>query len=519
MIMTLAAGLLSLAAIYSLTRAETIPAVVEPLVIITGGALLIASWRNWEFGVQTLLVVLIAEGAIRKWFLPSASELVYFYKDVLMGAIVVGYLTEKRKSPFLIKRELKFFYATLLAFALYAVASVANPALPHPLVGLLGVKAYLLYVPLAFLVPRMFTSKEKLVAFLKWYLVIALAVAALGMMQFVDSDPDSPLNRYAWDEKTIAAAGVEMDVAHFLDSVGGVYVRITGPFSYLSGLTIYLPTVFALLLGLVSQGVIRPLPKSFRWVYHVTLAAVATTVFMTGSRAAALNLVVSALIFYVLAAKKGSLRRLRQAAVGALLAGVALTVFFPQAFDALYTRAFGGEVQLEEGQGRIEEAFRPPLEEATYAGALGYGIGATHNATPVMMSKLNLPFMGERIPIGYEVESGRIMLELGVIGYLLYLLLRISIIVTLLYASFSIRDTGAKCFAVASVAALAFPLLMGGAVIQHTQNVYQWFLVGIPLAMLNAEKLSNRAAADDGVKLSSRSPRSWSRSPRFSGTS
>jgi hypothetical protein len=466
MLVTLVAGLLGVGAIYAVTRGEYIPTITAPLIITVGAFLIFTAWRDWEAGIQALLVVLIIEGAVRKWFLPSASEFVYFYKDFLMVVVVVSYHRKKRKLPFLIKHELKLFSIILVSFAIYLVASISNPSLPHPLVGLLGVKAYLLYFPLAFLVPRMFTSKEKLVAFLRWYLIIALSVAALSMMQFADSDPHSTLNRYAWDEQTAAATGMDMQVANFQDSAGSNYVRVTGPFSYLSGLALYLPTMFALLLGLISQRLTQPLPRGLRWIYHVTLAAVATTSFMTGSRGAIVNLSLIALIFYVLASKKDLIPRLRQAVVGAVLVSVSLTVFFPQAFDALYTRAFGGEEQVEEGQGRIEEAFRVPFDEAAYAGAFGYGVGATQNATPILMSKLDLPFMGEQIPIGYEGELGRVM--------------------------FSIRDSESKSIAVAAVSALVLPLLLGGAVTQHTQNVYQWFLIGIPLAMLNAEKLSKQ---------------------------
>lgn len=490
------AGLLGLAAIYGATKTETVSSTATPLIIIVGALLLIAAWRNWEFGIQTLLVVVIAEGAVRKWFLPSASELVYFYKDVLMAVIVISYLTKSRKTPLLIKHEIKFLWITLIAFALYAAAAISNPSLPHPLVGLLGVKAYLLYVPLAFLLPRMFTSKEKLIAFLRWYSIIALPVVALSVIQFIDSDVDSALNRYAWDEQTLASTGAGMGVAKFQDSAGSTYVRVTGTFSFLSGLTIYLPVMFALLLALISQRSRQPLPKGLRWIYHIALAAVVTVAFMTGSRGAVINIGIVALVFYGLASKKDLLRRLRQAVIGAALISVALTIFFPQALDALYTRTFGGEEQVKEGQGRITEAFRLPFDEAAYAGAFGYGVGATQNAVPILMSKLNLPFMGEQIPIYYESEAGRVMLELGVVGYLLHLLLRLGILITLLRACFCIRDTESKSLAVAALAALVFPLVMGGAVSQHTQNVYQWFLIGIPLAMLNAERLSKRITVD-----------------------
>lgn len=498
-IVTFISGFLGLALIQAATTTGVATEVGAPLLMTTGAVILVVAWREWQVGIQALLVVLIIEGAVRKWFLPSASELVYFYKDFLMVVIVISYLTNGRRLPLLVKHELKAFTVIVIAFALYAIASISNAGLPHPLVGVLGVKAYLLYVPLAYLVPRSFTSKVKLVAFLKWYLVIALFVGALSAMQFVESDSASALNRYAWDEETTGATGMEMPVANFQDSVGTSYVRVTGSFSYLSGLAIYLPTMFALLLGLISQRSILSLPKGFKWIYHVALGIVVTTSFMTGSRGAVLNLGVIALVFYGLTSKKDLLRRLRQIAVGAVLIGIGLTLFFPKAYDALYTRALGSEDEITEGRGRIDEIFTLPFREASYAGAFGYGVGATQNATPVLMSKLNLPFVGEKIPIGYEAESGRVMLELGVFGYALHLLMRITIIVTLLYACRSIRDVESKSLAVAAVAALIFPLIVGGAVTQHTQNVYQWFLIGIPLAMFNAEKTARNSVRASAV--------------------
>jgi hypothetical protein len=491
-IVALAACILGFLILYASVVVNGVANILAPIIVVAAIPLLVMAWRDWESGIKILLVIVIVEGAVRKWFLPSASEFVYFYKDVLMVVVIFSYLTKKHKPPLLIKHQLKFFSVILFAFILYAVASISNPSLPHPLVGLLGVKAYLLYVPLVFLVPRMFTSREKLVAFLKWYLIISLSVAALCAVQFVNADPDSSLNRYAWDEKTMASAGLEMDVARFQDSANNDFVRVTGPFSYLSGLAIYLPTAFALLLGLISQRRMGPLPKGFRWLYHISLAVVTTATFMTGSRGAVLNLCIMALIFYALSPKKDLLRRLRQAVVGGILIFITLTVFFPQAYDALYTRTFGGEEKISEGRGRVEEAFRLPIDEAGYAGAFGYGVGATQNAVPVLMSKLSLPFVGEKIPIYYESESGRLMLELGIIGYVLHLFLRLGIFFTLLSACFSIRDVESKSLAIAAVAALIFPLFIGGAVTQHTQNVYQWFLIGIPLAMLNAEKLSGK---------------------------
>ena len=489
---------LSFLIVYTSIIVNGIANTLAPLVLVAAVPLLLVAWRDWESGIKILLVILIIEGAIRKWFLPTASEFVYFYKDFLMIVIIFSYLGKKRLPPLLVKHQLKLLLAILFIFILYVIALITNPRLPHPLIGLLGLKVYLLYMPLAFLVPRMFISKEKLIAFLRWYLIISLFVAALCAVQFVDSNPNSSLNRYAWDEQTMESAVVGMDIDRFQDSSENDFVRVTGPFSYISGLTIYLPTTFALLLGLVSQRTIGPLPKGFRWVYHIALAIVVGATFMTGSRAAVLNLCITVLIFYGIALKKDLLRRVKEAVVGSILIFITLNVFFPQAYNALHTRTFDGEERISEGWGRIEEVFQLPIDEAVFAGAFGYGVGATQNAVPILMNKLNLPFLGEQIPIYYESEPGRLMLELGVVGYILHLILRFGIFFSLLYTCSSIHDPGSKSLAVAAIVALLFPLFVGGAVANHTQNVYQWFLVGIPIAMLNAEKLSALRIHDRG---------------------
>lgn len=485
----LVACILGTALILAAAQTSWVSSFVAPLIIIVGIAVLFMALRNWELGVQAVLVIVVFEGAVRKWFLPSASDLVYFYKDFVMLASFIGYLSRRDKTPLVIKGRLQLLAVIIFAFLAYALASVSNPREPHFLVGLLGVKVYCLYMSLAFMVPRMFSSKQKLIGFLKWYVLLAVPVIALGVTQFRNGDQTSSLNRYAWNQEAVESDIAGAGIAAFQDSEGNTYVRVTGTFSYLSGLAIYLPVVFGMLLGLLSSTVSRHTPRLLRWLYYLALGVVVATTFMTGSRGAVLNLAVIVLIFFALTSLKSLKDRLLQIVVGGILAYVALTVIFPQALDAMATRAFGGEEQVEEGQGRIDKLFRLPFDESVFSGAFGYGIGATQNSVPSLMEKLNLPFTGERIPIGYEEESARVMLDLGVVGYLLYGLLRFILLITLWRSCLAIRDRNAKSIAVAALSILTIHIFVGGAIVNHTQNVYQWFLVGVCFALLNAEKL------------------------------
>jgi hypothetical protein len=489
LIKALVACILATALIFAATQIGWFSSFVAPLVVISGGIVLYISWRNWEFGVQALLVLVVFEGAIRKWFLPSASELVYFYKDFIMLAALIGYLSRRNKPPLLIKQRLQPLLVIIVAFFAYALASISNPRIPHPLVGLFGVKAYCLYIPLVFMVPRMFPNKEKLIAFLRWYLLLALPVVVLGVTQFRTSDTTSSLNRYAWNQDAADSGNAESGIAAFEDSEGNTYVRVTGTFSYLSGLAIYLPVVFAMLLGITEVSSRRDSPRLLKWIFYFSLAAVAATGFMTGSRSTIVNFVVITLIFYSLSSMKSLKDRIPQVLIGGALIYITLTVAFPEALDAMKTRALGSQDQITEGSGRIEGLFRLPLDEAALAGAFGYGIGTTQNAVPSLMSKLDIPFLGEQIPIGYEDESARVMLDLGIIGYLLFGLLRLILLLTLWRACLVIKDPMSKPLAVAALSILTIHILVGGAVVNHTQNVYQWFLIGVCFALLNAEKL------------------------------
>ena len=497
-LITLCISLLGTAAVYATSRGGNWSSILTPVFVALSAALMVAGLRNWELGLQALLVIVIVEGAVRKWFMPSVTELVYFYKDALMVIILVGYYRQHHKSPFLIKRHLKIFYIVLALFATYALAATILPGGPHLLVGLLGLKAYCLYMPLAFIVPRAFASKEKIIGFLKWYSLIVLPVAAIGTMQFLDTNQRSALNRYAVNEDV---SGRATDIATFYSSSGENFVRVTSTFSYVSGLSTYLPVMFALLLGLTSLYSIRHLSRTLKALYYTALGAVVVTSFMTGSRASVLAIAVVAVMFYCFASMRNLFRRLQHIAIVGVLIYVASSLLFPQAFDAFYTRAFSGDSRMNEGLSRISGAFDLPVKEASYAGAFGYGIGLTQNAIPTLTKKLNIRVTDNAIPIAVEGEPGRVMLELGVIGYTLYTLLRFVLLLTLCRICMMIRDTEAKILAIATLGALIFPLLIGGAVVSHTQNVYQWFLIGLTLALLNQERLllHTRTAANEPI--------------------
>ena len=181
--------------------------------------LFVISASNWRRSVKIALILVVIEGAIRKWVLPQASDLVYFLKDiVLLGAYANYFIFDQTRRPAIDSSMIK---ALLWVATLLISIQVFNARLDSVAVGLFGFKAYLWYVPLCFMLRDVFHSSEDLQSFLKWYLLLVIPVGALGALQFL-SPPDSAINTYVPREG--------MDIATFGDLGDFSRARITGTF-------------------------------------------------------------------------------------------------------------------------------------------------------------------------------------------------------------------------------------------------------------------------------------------------
>src|SRR5215510_4145680 len=152
-------------------------------------ATIAVSAMNWRRSVKAALVLVVLEGAIRKWVLPQVSHVVsfpsdvfYFLKDFVLLGAYIGYfllsdLRTRRRTFLEIKVILVIVFVIVLLQAL-------NPALGSSVVGLFGFKAYLWYVPLCFLLRDLFDSEAELKAFSLRYLLLTIPVCGLGILQF-----------------------------------------------------------------------------------------------------------------------------------------------------------------------------------------------------------------------------------------------------------------------------------------------------------------------------------------------
>src|SRR6202035_2341561 len=249
---------------------------IRLIVLVVGAAAVLWSMVRWRQAVQIGMVLVVLEGAIRKWVVPGRQALAYFAKDVFFLGAYLGYLRSPARLRFPPAR-LPALSVTLGASAILGLLEIFNPELPNVLVGILGVKSYFFYVPLLFVLPATFRSDVELGRFLRRYALLSIPVGLLALAQFF-SPSSSALNTYA-------RASDEGYVTTFGSSN---FVRVTGTFSYISGYASYLFATAILILAIL--GTIGWRFKRNLWIY-LALGMTLLGMLMTGSRGPVFTLI------------------------------------------------------------------------------------------------------------------------------------------------------------------------------------------------------------------------------------
>ena len=72
------------------------------IALVASGIIFYLSALKWRRAVKAVFLLLVLEGALRKWILPQGNEIIYFLKDiVLLGAYFNFYLFSDSDKKFL----------------------------------------------------------------------------------------------------------------------------------------------------------------------------------------------------------------------------------------------------------------------------------------------------------------------------------------------------------------------------------------------------------------------------------
>ncbi|HEV8577586.1 MAG TPA: hypothetical protein VGX68_00780 [Thermoanaerobaculia bacterium] len=456
------------------------------LLMLAGSAAVVWSIRRWRLAIQVGMVLLIFEGALRKWVFQGSQDLVYFAKDVFFLGAYLGYLQE---LPHLRHRLIKLpaFYGVLILAAIFGLLQIFNPSLPNLLVGVFGFKAYFFYVPLLFIIPAAFPNDSAIYQFLRRYALLSIPVGLLAIAQFL-SPASSILNTYARTNE-------EAYIATFGSST---FVRVTATFSFISGYTAYLLATAILILGLLGAG---------RWRFQghlLILAALGMTllgILMTGSRGPVLLLALLLPLYWWLAVIR---ERGGSTAFGRLMIALVLvTAFIVYAGEDMLSAFRGRAAGVSDVRGRLVAPFLSPYRLLPDAGFFGFGIGSTHQTAATLAPSL-VPYSWLHGLI-VEAETGRVMLELGALGFLLVYFLRVY------FALFSFRQVfvlRTRFHRAMATAALLFSLIAipGGIVFDVTLDVYYWFFAGLLMLMIRLDQEAIRTAARARITAPAETP-------------
>jgi hypothetical protein len=447
--------------------------VIRLLIVLAGAAALAWSVRRWRDAVHVALILVIFEGALRKWVLPQAQDLIYFAKDVFLLGAYIGFLqspARRRYRP----PAAPVLYGALAAGLLLGVLQIFNPNLPNLLVGILGFKAYFFYMPLIFLLPAMFRSDRELAVALRRYLLLAIPVGLLAVAQFF-SPPSSPLNTYARAPNSAA------EIATFGSST---YVRVTATFSFISGYTSYLLATVVFLLVWMANARWR-LRGNF--LMYGALGITLLGMLMSGSRGPVLILAALFPFYWWLGVlrEQGGGSTFGRLLLGLSLVAAVLAWVGEDAIGAFYGRALG----IEDVPSRLTTPFQAPFQVIGEAGPLGFGIGATHQTAAAVTPGIP-PYAWMR-GLVIEVESGRIMLELGAIGFAIIYLIRIYLLLFALGQVFRLRSRFHRSLAVGSFLYL-LGSLPSGTVFEVTSGLYFWTFVGLLFLAMRLDREAPR---------------------------
>ena len=209
--------------------------------------------------IWAYFLLLLFEGALRKWFLPGLSQGLLIIRDPIV--IWIYYLCYAQG---VFPLDNKYLHRCFQWIGLAVVLSfLINRA--HPLTIAYGARTNLLHFPLIFIMARVLSFKDVL-NFGKAFLLLALPMTWVVAQQF-QADRFDTINT--------AAGGVGHQMM-----TSGDKVRASGTFTFVSGIVFYYCfTVSYIIYGFLVKGTF---PK---WMLYLGTSATLLAMVTAGSRA------------------------------------------------------------------------------------------------------------------------------------------------------------------------------------------------------------------------------------------
>ncbi len=450
--------------------------------VFIGGAVVIGILNSWRNGLYLFLGWMLFEDLARKYL--GNNMAIFFAKDFLVAVVYLSFFVAYRRKE--VQPFRPPFLLPLLIFVWFGVVQVFNPASTSFFFGILGLKLYFYYIPLLFVGYSLIQTESDLRRFFRFNLILICIITGLGIIQAIAGhtflNPEHPQEDIRELSQNYRASPIS----------GLVVYRPTSVFVSGGRFAFYLIPAWLLSFGYGGYLLLRS--KQGRILSVVALALSSGAIVLAASRGVFMYMLINALIggaAFIWGSTRRTAEMIRimrsfQRALLALAAAVILLlVTYPDAIlgrFALYTETLLPGSSASELNNR---AWDYPVKNFLYAfdyprWPYGYGIGTASLGVQYVARILHVPGLG----IGVESGYGTLVLELGIVGLILWLVMSTAIVIFSWRVVRKLKGTpwfpiGFTIFWYAFL--LLFPFTFGGfqAYEDFVLNSFLWLFLGI----------------------------------------
>jgi hypothetical protein len=450
---------------------------------IAGLAFAVRILNNWRHGLYIFFGWLFFEDFARKFL--GNNMVIYFAKDILVILVYISFNLARRNS----REKVRFrppFLVPLLIFVWFAAAQVFNPGASSLFYGILGLKLYFLYVPLMYLGYALMESEQDLRRFFMFNAVLILLVCCLGIAQSI-------IGPTFLNPSTIQEDIRDLSTLYRTSPITGLTAyRPTSVFVSTGRFQNLIIASWMIILGFGGYLILRS--KKGRIAAFTTIGILAAAALMSTSRGVFMwclgsTLVIMAAFVWGAPWKQKEVTRVIRSIQRIFLLGgfaiVTLAMIFPEQVNtrlAIYSETLSPYSTASELAVRTRDyplrnflaAFNTPRW------MYGYGTGTASLGIQYVARIMHAPNTG----IGVENGYGQLVVEMGVVGLLLWIILGAAVSISAWKIVKQLR--GSPWFPIAFVIfwfifVLFFP--MGYNTLLFYQdflvNAYFWILIGI----------------------------------------
>jgi hypothetical protein len=450
--------------------------------LFVAGAVLVAILNDWRRGIYFLVAWILFEDFVRKYL--GNNMAIYFAKDILTLILYLSFFRArlaKRVEDFKIP-----FRIPLLVFFWLGLLQMFNPASTSIYYGILGMKVYFLYVPLIYVGYALVDSEEDLHRFFTFTCALILVVAALGLAQSIIGPTFLNPRNLQEDIRDLSTTYRSAPLS------GLIAYRPTSVFVSMSRFQDFLIVAWLISVGFGGYLLLRT--RRSRTLVFTTVGVVAAASLMSASRGVFMwntgttLVMIAGFLWGAPWRQREVIRILRAIQRTALLIVIGiflLLTIFPNELGsrvAIYSETLMPNSPTTELINRTHDY---PLKQLEYAfdhprWPYGYGIGTCTLGGQYVTRILHAPPMN----IGVESGYGNLIVELGIVGLILWILLGFSIAISAWKITVQLR--GEPWFPLAFsiflyAIVLIFPMMFTGVspYQDFVLNSYLWLLLGI----------------------------------------